>query len=243
MMTTKWILPLLLSVAMVPAADEQTKARPAMLRFTAEWYAMPGDTCSNLLGKNRDGGDTGLREETRALVARGEATLSDLVSGTTFPGAPIRVQSVQELIHATEVNSDIMRLQTEPPDVSEALRFIAPNPISSFVPLAYETKELGSSVEADVALRQDGRTITATVFPLWSALTRWESLGKYKDANAEVEMRMPRISNLRIKSQFLLTDGVPMLVGVFSQSAPDGATDPARKILLFLRVDVLRLPE
>ena len=148
-----------------------------------------------------------------------------------------------KLIHPTEYPPNDGFLP-EPPQLEP---LPAPQVFNSFpvglVPPAFDTRELGSQLEAELVLRPDGKSIAASVTPSWSLLAGWNSFGKSKDAHAEVEMRMPRINILRFKSQFIFTDGEPMLVGVLSPSSPEGATDPTEKMLIFLRVDVLRLPE
>jgi hypothetical protein len=243
MINAKSVLILLVCAGLGAAADGEKQTQPSMLRITAEWFAMPADTCSKLLEKDRSGGDAALREEVRALVARGEAKLLDLASGTTFPGEPVRVSSVQELIHPTEYQPNDGFLPEPPqPEPLPAPQIFNAFPIG-LVPPAFETKELGSRLEAELVLRPDGKSIAASVTPSWSLLAGWNSFGKSKDAHAEVEMRMPRINILRFKSQLIFTDGVPMLVGVLSPSSPEGVTDPTEKMLIFLRVDVLRLPE
>lgn len=246
MSVQKWILLLLVGVGWATAADETMKTQPVMLRIKAEWFAMSGDTCSKLLDKNRSGGDAVLREEVTALVAQGEAKLFDLASGTTRPGLPVQIASVQEFIHPTEADPDANRFQTSSPEgepfpPAQLFTFNA-FPTGLILP-AYDTRELGSRLQADLVLRRDGRTIAATVTPSWTALSGWESLGKYKDANAEVEMRIPRFGKLYFRSEFVFTDGAPMLVSVLSPSTPEGVTDPSKKLLVFIRVDVLRLPE
>ena len=248
MINTKGIFCLLLSAGYMMAADGEKQLQPAMLRITAEWFALPPDTCSKLLEKNRSGGDAALREEVRALVERGEANLFDLASGTTRPGEPVRVSSVQELIHPAEYDPAGPGAEPEPgpsvPSVGEPPQAIITSfPLASAASTAFDTQELGSRLEADLVLRPDGKSIAASVTPSWSLLAGWNSFGKYKDANAEVEMRMPRICKLSFKSQFIFTDGVPMLVGVLSPSTPEGVTDPSKKLLVFIRVDMLRLPE
>ena len=242
----KWIFLLLVGVGWATAADEEMKTQPVMLRITAEWFAMSGDTYSKLLDKNRSGGDGSLREQVTALVAQGEARLFDLASGTTRPGLPVRIASVQELIHPTEFDPDADKFQTSPPDgepFPQTQLFTFNTFPTGLVPPAYDTRELGSCLEADLVLQRAGRTIAAIVTPSWTALSGWNGFGKYKDANAEVEMRMPRICKLSFKSQFIFTDGAPMLVSVLSPSTPEGVTDPSKKLLVFIRVDVLRLPD
>jgi hypothetical protein len=242
----RWLLILLVSAGLATADEEKTMPPAMMVRVTAEWFAMSGETCSKLLEMDRSGGDAALREEVRALVTRGEANLLDLASGITRPGLPIRVSSVQELVHPTEYDPDDNKFQTGPQD-GEPGPQPQPQSFNTFptglIPPAYETKELGSLLEADLVLKRDGKTIEATISNSWSVLAGWNSFGKYKDAQTEVDLRLPRIITLRFLSQFLFTDGVPMLVSVVSPSAPDGTTDPTRKMLVFLRVDALRLPE
>ena len=222
-------------------ADAQPEEEPATLRITADLIVVPVAVCDAMLAKPRKTiDDSDLREQARQMTAKGEASILDTVVLATLAGKPARNEAVQEFIYPTEY--DPPEIPNSPPVVNPPADGVAvvSGPKTPFTAAAFDTRNLGTTLEVESMDLRDGKLADLEVSLDWTGFLGWQTYGKWKDEVAQVDLVMPLFYTMRYRARLLMLPGVPVLAGVLSPKGDDGMPDPKRKVLLFLRTEVLK---
>ena len=218
-------------------------ADSATIRVTADLIVIPVAACDAMLTKPRKTvDDTDLREQARAMTAKGEASILDTVVLTTRTGQTARNGAIQEFIYATEYEPPELPspvVDNPPGDDAEAVR----TPMTSFTASAFDTKSLGTTWEIKPLALENGKRVDLSLDFSWVGLHGWQIFGKWKDEVVEADLKMPIFYVMDFKARLLMSPGLPVLAGVLSPKGEDGMPDPKRKVLLFVRTEVLNPPD
>lgn len=222
-----------------PFADGPNDRRadlPKMIRVQVEWVEMEHTTMTKLMAGNRVSANDGdLRRACRVLEEEGEATVLETAIVLARPGQKAVVESIQEYIYPTEFSPAEL-----PNDVSisgpggEGVDVATPT-----TPTAFETRNLGTTLEVEPNVGADDRVIDLRLSPeiayhvgdtVWS---EWE--GKRGDAS----VKMPKIYSLRVSTGVTLLDGQYLMMAVQSPKDEEGNADFGKKLMIFVRCNVL----
>ena len=215
----------------------------ATIRVTADLIVVPVAACDAMLAKPRKTvDDTDLREQARQMTDKGEASILDTVLVSTRPGFPVRNESIQEFIYATEYDPPELPVSvTISPPGNEAAA--ATTPKTPFTATAFDTKNLGTTLDLDSVSLEDGKYVDLNLALNWVGFLGWQTYGKWKDDVAQTDLVMPSFYVMDFRSKLLVVPGLPVLAGVLSPKGDDGMPDPKKKVLLFVRADVLNPPK
>ena len=224
-------------------ADAQQKEALVTLRVTAEMIVVPVAACDAILAKPRKTvDDTDLREQARQMTAKGEATILDTVAIATRAGQPARNEGIQEFIYPTEYDPPELPTSVTinpPPNGATA----ATTPKTPFTAAAFDTRNLGTTLDLiSVALNQ-GKHVDLELSLNWVGFLGWQNFGKWKDEVASVDLVMPSFYVMNFRANLLVVPGLPVLAGALSPKGEDGMPDPKRKVLLFVRAEILNRPD
>jgi hypothetical protein len=155
---------------------------------------------------------------------------------------PVRNESIQEFVYPTDF---------DPPELPYAVTINPPGngatavdtPKTPFTAAAFDTRNLGTTLELDSISIKDGKYVDLNVVLSWVGFLGWQIYGKWKDKTTQTEMKVPSFYVMDFRSKLLVVPGLPVLAGVLSPKGEDGMPDPKRKVLLFLRADVLNPPK
>lgn len=189
----------------------------------------------------------GLRDEIQKFLEDGRARLADTVIGVTDFAGVIKMHSVQEYIYPTEHEPpsapNKVRLsfgEKKGEEWKDALTMLMTPP----TPTAFEKRFLGMEFDAAVGLAADNRRMTIDFHVAHSSLTALKSWQEIKNSlGNKYQLNMPLFFTNRLATTVSLADGATALMGVLSPKGEDGEVDLGRKLLLFLKADVLDAAE
>lgn len=182
--------------------------------------------------KNRLTGDGfPLRNQAREWIKSGEATIVETALVISMSGQRAKVESIHEVIYPTE---------GDPPEIPNDLTLEGKDtraPITASTSTAFETRNVGTTLEVDPVLGADNFTLDLNLAPEivgQNGYTHWPP-------EAEDEfftISLPKFHTMRVSTQMTLLDGHYGFLGTFR---PSKAVDVSRKrplILAFVRADV-----
>jgi hypothetical protein len=106
-------------------------------------------------------------------------------------------------------------------------------------PSGFETRELGSSLEIEPTLGQDNRTIDLRFVPSITYHVGNENWAEWKDDLGDQSVKTPKMYSLRVNTSATLLAGEPLFIAAVSPKDADGHADFTRKVMIFVRCDVL----
>jgi hypothetical protein len=226
------------------AADPASGSSPVenpekQLQIQVEWVEVEAETATELLmdenpsqpDEYRSSNAGPLRQTLQESIDRGKAALVESVMVTARSGNRAKAESIQEYIYPTEYDAGSF-LHSEKA-LGTATKQIAPQA------RAFETRNLGVTLEVDPVIGTDGRTIDLNLAPELVYLTGKESWGKHEADGSLVEILMPSIYCVKTTTQVALIAGEYLLLSVQSpRNLETGMTDPEKKILVFVKANL-----
>ncbi len=239
--------PLLSSLALsfllacpLSAQDDDPFAGPKPhIRVQVEYIEVSHEQLTELMfGDKPSKNDTELRKLLGKMAKDGKAKFVETQLLTCVNGEKATTESIKEFIYPTEYDPPEIPLPEQrkgqnPKADATKLEAIGPNPT------AFETRDLGPTLEVETQLSQDQKKVSLT---LVSEIvdhvgnTVWlEWKGKY--GNSPVQM--PSFYTTRFWTRVNLTPGKPMLASVLTPKNKDGKADPSRKYMVFVRCNLI----
>lgn len=224
-------------------ADFEPEEEPATLRVTAELIVVPVAICDAMLAKPRKTiNDSDLREQARQMTAKGEATILDTLVIATRAGQPAQNGAIQEFIYPTEYDPPELptSVTINPPDNGATA---ATTPKTPFTASSFDARNLGTTFDLKSVALVQRKYVDLELSLDWVGFLGWQNFGKWKDEVASVDLVMPSFYVMNFRANLLVVPGLPVLAGVLSPKGEDGMPDPKRKVLLFVRAEILNPPD
>jgi Flp pilus assembly secretin CpaC len=211
---------------------------PKQIRVQVEFIEMPHEELTNLMTKPRSGAnDQDLRDACTKLVEQNKATILETTSVIARSGQKASTESITEFIYPTEWKPYELPNQLEAPESDEspkALELI-PQP----TPTAFETRNLGTTLQVEPTLGEEGRIIDLRLDSELVFHAGNENWSQWVTKKGDGSIKMPTMYSIRLNTGLTMIDGQPCLVAVQSPKDDSGKTDFTRKIAVFVRCDVL----
>jgi hypothetical protein len=214
---------------------------PRLIRVQVEHVEMAHTDLTRLLmeEKPKSADATALRMKVQAMVEKDAAKVIDTQMVTGRSGNVYRVNSREEFIYPTEFTPASMDEKTKK-QMEELLA--SPFPVNPAFPTAFETRNLGSSLEVEPTLSADDKTTDLRIVSelIWhTGNTVWH---EGKDASGNTfKMSMPDFYVMELTTAFNCIASQYTLAGVLSPKNAGGKLDPESKVLVFVKCDVLPL--
>ena len=106
-------------------------------------------------------------------------------------------------------------------------------------PSAWDTRNVGSTLEVEPNLSADGKLIDLRLIPEIVYNTGNFTWIEWHDQRGNADIKMPMFYTLRINTSVVAVPGQPLLIAALSPKGPDGNTDFTRKVMVFVKCDVL----
>ena len=208
---------------------------PKVIRVQTEFIEMPHATYTKLMAKPRtSANDSGLRAECAKLVKAGEAGVLETMCVVALPGQSATVESVSEFIYPTEYDPG------ELPNKINGEAVNGNHPIGSPpTPTAFETKNTGSTLEVEAQIDFNSSIVELLMTPTIVYHVDTINWGAEKISGAAGPVEMPTFYVLSVKTGTTLVSGQAQMVAALSPKDENGATDSTRKIMVFVRADIL----
>jgi hypothetical protein len=218
-----------------PFADKDKDAATSnLIRAQVEYVEMSHEALTGLLRErdSKPADDAALYARVMEMCGKKEAKIFETTIVTSRDSGNGRTKSNSELIYPTEA---------EPPEfASKPDKNGKEVPDVGFTPTACATRELGSSLFILPPLAPDGRTIDLEFACEMVWHTGQKVWSEIKDKLGNVtKVEMPLIYSMMIKGKTLCMNGNRFLAGTVSPKDDAGNIDTTRKILVFVKCDVV----
>jgi hypothetical protein len=219
---------------------------PALIQVQVEFIEMPHELLTDLLFMKRPTRSeaTELRREVQALVKKGDAKVLETQIVTGRSGEKSLAESIREQIYPTEAEPSSIPNAVTVPDKPEGLSAENIKALAALVgsptPTSFEVRNVGSTLEIEPTVGADGKFIDLRFAPelLWHhGNTTWQ---ERKDVLGNIsKVEVPDFYTVRLSTSLTLTPGAYALAGVVTPRSGSGAADLARKVMVFVKADVL----
>lgn len=216
------------------------------IRIQVEWIEMPHEVYTELMSEEdpsrpklyRSTNEGPLREAVGNLVEEGIANIVDTAAVIAKSGQRAKTESIQEFIYPSEYDpADAVVAESDeenPLNLKPVGLTVPANPV------AFETRNLGTTLEVDPVIGADGVTIDLNLNPEIVYLTGYEVYGEFRADAGDVDMKMPLFYTMRITTSVTVISGEYLMVGVMSPFNQDsGKPDFTRKVMMFLKADLM----
>ncbi len=182
---------------------------------------------------------TKLRQEVQDMVAKNEAKVLETQLVVTRSGQKGTAESIQEFIYPSEYEPP--ELPSSPGDTkNQQSKLGGVFPFNPATPTAFDTRNVGSTLEVEPTVSQDNRIVEVRVVPelIWhTGNTTWHE-GKDQAGNP-FKVQMPDFNTLRLNTSVTCISGQYTLAGVLSPKNDKGEVDMTRKLMIFVKCDAL----
>ncbi|MBN8460302.1 MAG: hypothetical protein J0M04_20935 [Verrucomicrobia bacterium] len=209
---------------------------PKMIRVQVEFIEVSHPQYTELMATPRKTtNDTDLRARLTALTKEGKATVVETLAATGKSGQKATSESIEEIIYATEY---------EPPElpcngVSGQKSEPNPNTVNGPTPSAWDTRNTGGTLEIEPNITDDGHFIDIRLVPEIVYHVGNRVWMEWKDDHGKANIEMPDFYTVRMNTSLTVVDGQPFLAAALSPKNDKGACDPTRKLMVFVRADIV----
>ncbi len=205
-----------------------------MVRIQVEFIEVSQQTMTDLLySPRKSANDTDLRDKLQEFQKKGAAKMLESQLVTARSGEKATSEAIHEFIYPTEYDPPAE------PSTEKGKTIPAAFPVNPATPTAFETRNVGSTLEVEPTIGEDSNFINIRFVPelvYHTGNVVWTEVTKDKDV---YKIQMPSFYTIRLNSAVTLARGQPFLVGAVSPKDDKGDTDSSKKVLIFLRADVV----
>lgn len=213
---------------------------PRQIRIQVEFIDVSHEKLTELtLGNKTSANDAELRETVGEMVKKGEAKIIETMMCVTRSGQKASTESVREFIYPTEYEPAEIPNKVVTEKDGERSEALAPELATGPTPTAFETRNLGSTLEIEPTVGVDNRIIDLRFAPEIVYHVGNETWSEWKDDRGDSSIRMPTMYSLRINTGITLVAGEHHLVAALSPKDDKGFPDHSRKWMAFVKADVL----
>jgi hypothetical protein len=213
-------------IAALPATANT--APPKNIRVSVQFIEMPHTSMTELLSGKAQPGHV-LHEKALAMAKEGKAKLLESAMVIARSRQRATIETIRELIYPTEGYVP----PTPPPNPPPT-----PRP-SLCVPLAWETRNNGTTFEIEPTLDEYGHQCELWLIPEMVDSSRFNTLWKYKDEWGDASYVQPTIETWRVNTQMTFQVGKFDLAATITPKPTEPVPATLRKILVFVRCDVI----
>lgn len=215
---------------------------PKQVRVQVEFIDVPHVLLTEMLfGEKPPANDVEMRKRVAELIKEGKASVMETMVCTARSGQKATSESIQEFIYPTEYEPAELPEKVEVDGkedeggISQTRRDLAVGP----TPTAFETRNLGSTLEIEPTIGVDSRIIDLRFLPEIVYHVGNEVWAEWKGQQGNAHVQMPKFYKLSLNTSVTLIAGNPMLVGALSPKDEQGKPDFSRKLMVFVTADVL----
>jgi hypothetical protein len=211
---------------------------PKQVRVQVEFIELSHEQLTELMfGPEPPAKDGELRKQVAQLIKDGKASVLETLLCTAKSGQKATSESIEEFIYPTEYEPAELPQTVHVKDVEDEAtrRDLATGP----TPTAFDTRNLGSTLEIEPTLSENGKLIDLRLVPEIVYHVGNRVWAEWKGTYGNSPIQMPTIYALRVNTAVTLADGKPMLVAALSPKNKDGVADFTRKLMVFVKADVI----
>ncbi len=214
------------------------------VRTQVEFIDMPSELFTELMyGPQPSANDNELREKFNQLIKEGKANVKETMLSTTRFGLKTRTDSVTEMIYATTYEpAQIAENVTvtgagKKPDKKAISNATATPP----TPVEFETRNCGSIMELEASIDKANEAISLTLFPEIVYYAGKIVISEWKDHHGRSDITMPKFYVVRVNCNVVVKDGQYLMIAGVSPKDKNGDVDSTRKLMVFVKCDLLTI--
>lgn len=241
-----WLSPVLVSHAQTGTPELDTPGDSndltKQIRVQVEFIEVAHEQLTELMfGEKPAANDVELRNQVAGLVKEGKASILETMLCTSRSGQKATSESIEEFIYPTEYEPATLpeNVQVNKKEDVEAVKTVRRDLATGPTPTAFDTRNLGSTLEIEPILSKDGKIIDLRFVPEIVYHVGNEVWAEWKGEHGNSPIQMPTMYVIRINTAVTLANGTPMLVAALSPKDANGHPDFTRKLMIFVRADVL----
>lgn len=221
---------------------------PGHIRVIAEYIEVSHPVVTEVMQEDAARSGPRLHGRMRTLAAKGKARILETSIIVARSGEKAAVESIAEYIYPTEndfggwIGCGGTLGQSPPGALSEPNFPVAPT-LRPLTPTAFETRNVGTVLEIFPTVGTDRRVIDLELAPELVVLLRHQIWTEHTDEWGAAPIRLPIFESLEVSTSITLLNGQFGLVGALTPRDTQGGRDPSRKVLLFIRADVMPLAD
>ena len=214
---------------------------PKQIRVMVDFIEVPLSELTKLLAEPRkSGNDNDLRKAVGDLVAAGTAKHYDTQFVVCRSGETATAEGILESIYPTEYEPFTAttgdKTSEAPEDTSTPSSILIPP-----TPTAFETRNTGGTLEVQATIGTNDHIIDLRFAPEIVDRVENEGWGEWKGPDGEVPIEMPSFFSSRANTGLSMVDGQYSLAATTSMLGEDQKPDHQRKLLFFVRADILNV--
>ena len=218
-----------------PDLFDSTAGTPKQVQVQVEFVEMSHEALTKLLflAKPASSDATKLREQAQDMVGKNEAKVLETQIIVSRSGQKSTSESIHEFIYPTEYEQPV------PCQNGDNKEEVPPRVIPP-IPTAFETRNLGSTLEIEPTVGDNDPIIDLRFIPemVWHTGNSVWTEGKDEFGNP-FKVQMPSMYTLRLSTSLMCVSGKYTLAGVVSPKDDKGDTDTSRKVMVFVKCDIL----
>lgn len=227
--------------AQTKSPSAQEKAVPTgdltkQVRIQVEFIDVSHEQLTELMfGEKVAANDGELRKQVAQLVKDGKATIAETMLCVAQDKQKASTESIEELIYPTEYEPATVTngFPAKDDDLTKPARADAVGPL----PTAFDTRNLGATLEVEPHLSQDSKSVNLRIVPEIIYHVGNQVWAEWKDERSSAPVQMPLIYALRVNTSVTLTLGHYTLLAALSPKNKDGFPDFTRKLMVFVKAD------
>ncbi len=229
----------------VPEVDpfkDQNGFPPKQIRVQVEFIDVSHEQFTELMfGPKPPANDGELRQQVAQLVKDSKATVVETLLCSTRNGQKATSESIEEFIYPTEyepaelATDTVVKGENGLPDQKAKKPDLAVGPL----PTAFDTRNVGSTLEIEPILGIDLKTINLRFVPEIVYHVGNEVWAEWKGEHGSSPVQMPTFYTIRTNTSVTITAGHYMLAAALSPKNKDGVPDFTRKLMVFVKADVV----
>ena len=228
----------LAALALATAAED----RPKNLRICVQFIEVPHPVLTELMAATDTSGPV-LHDKALALAKDGTVKLLETCVVMGRSGQKATVESIRELIYPTEYEPPGPWPPVPAPALGQATQTPPKKPlIRPNFGNAFETRNVGSTLEIEPSLDATGRMIDLRFVPEILQLVRMDTFMEHIDQWGDASIRMPVFETSRLNTSVTLMAGQFEMVGAITPKPNTPGPAVTRKLLVFVRADILPVP-
>lgn len=213
---------------------------PRMVRVQVEYIQVTQSRYLELIAEKRKSANaTSMRKKLQGMVMNSEAKVLETSMVVARSGGSSTIESIGEFIFPTEyeppgsIPFELTKDQQAEMYAARVLRI----PIT---PFAFETKNLGTTLEIEPVIGFDNQSIDLRFAPELVAPAGFSIYLKETNMDDGVhQSKMPYFIKNSVNTAITCIDGQYHLVGVLTPSTADGQLDKKLKVMVFVRCNIL----
>ncbi len=205
---------------------------PRLIRVQVEFIEMPHTELTKLTSQPRSAAnDTDLRKKCAELVKAGTARVFETMTATFNPGIKVSTHSGTEFTYPTEYEPAYLpENQSSEPQQS---------PVHPPTPTTFDTATLGSSLNVEAYIGEYDQIVVISIAAEMKSLVDYSDWGTWKSQDTEVSVKMPTFYDVSLKLGTVVIADQAQIISVISPKDSNGEIDRTKKLVVFLRAEIL----